>query len=144
MLMQELPWLLIIILLPLLTAVVCFVIPRHAKFPGLLAALVIVVSVAGLGWQINMQGVINYAVGGWGAPLGINLYADGLSLLMLAVTALVGLAISIYSMAYFSDKKAIHFWPIWMLCWSALNALFLTADIFLTCTSLSNYSGCRR
>lgn len=130
MLIQALPWLVIIILLPLFAAITCFLLPRQAKTLGLLAALLIVVSTVGLTLQVLSQGAINYSVGGWGAPLGIDLYVDGLSLLMLMVTASVGLAISVYSRAYFSDEKAVHFWPIWMLLWTALNALFLTADIF--------------
>jgi len=81
------------------------------------------------------QGAQRYAVGGWGAPLGIDLYADGLSLLMLAITALVCLGISIYSTgylsrAYFKRSRAIYFWPLWMFLWAALNALFLSSDIF--------------
>jgi formate hydrogenlyase subunit 3/multisubunit Na+/H+ antiporter MnhD subunit len=62
--------------------------------------------------------------------LGIDLYADGLSLLMLMVTALVGLGISVYSSGYFKRDKAVHFWPLWMFLWAALNALFLSGDIF--------------
>ena len=85
---------------------------------------------AGLGWQVVEQGAQRYAVGGWGAPLGIDLYADGLSLLMLMVTAVVGLGISVYSSGYFNRNKAVHFWPLWLFLWAALNALFLSADIF--------------
>lgn len=127
---QEIPWLAVIIILPLAAAVVCFLFPQRVRSLGLAAALAITVCVLLLGLQIITQGVMQYAVGGWGVPLGINLYADGLSLLMLIVTALVGLAVSVYSLAYFSHDKAVHFWPIWMLLWTALNALFLSADIF--------------
>ena len=97
---------------------------------GLVTALAITTSVLALSYQVVNQGALRYAVGGWGAPLGIDLYVDGLSLLMLLLTTLVGLAISIYSSGYFNDDKAKHFWPLWMLLWGALNALFLSADIF--------------
>ena len=54
---------------------------------------------------------------------------------MLAMTALVCLGISIYSTgyfnrAYFKRSRATYFWPLWMFLWAALNALFLSADIF--------------
>lgn len=128
--MQDCPWGVLVILLPLAGAVSCFLWPRRAVTLGLITALGMVACVAGLGWQVVEQGAQRYAVGGWGAPLGIDLYVDGLSVLMLIVTALVGLGISVYSSGYFDRDKAIHFWPLWMFLWTALNALFLSADIF--------------
>jgi len=128
--MQDFSWGVLVILLPLAGAVSCFLWPRRAVTLGLITALGVVACVAGLGWQVVEQGAQRYAVGGWGAPMGIDLYVDGLSVLMLMVTALVGLGISVYSSGYFDRDKAIHFWPLWMFLWTALNALFLSADIF--------------
>ncbi len=128
--MQGIPWDVMAILLPLAGALVCFSWPRRAVPLGVVTALGIVTCVAGLGWQVAEHGTQRYAVGGWGAPLGIDLYADGLSLLMLMVTALVGLGISIYSTGYFERKTSAVFWPLWLFLWAALNALFLSADIF--------------
>ncbi|VAW97618.1 Na(+) H(+) antiporter subunit D [hydrothermal vent metagenome] len=133
--MSDIHWPVIVILLPLVGGVACFLWPQRSVLLGLLTALSIVACVAGLGWQVVELGAQRYAVGGWGAPLGIDLYADGLSLSMLTVTAVVGLGISVYSCGYFhrSDAKrdkAKHFWPLWMFLWAALNALFLSADIF--------------
>ena len=54
---------------------------------GLLTLALVGLAVVGLGWQLLGHGVYHHAVGGWGAPLGIDLHADGLSLLMLAMTA---------------------------------------------------------
>ena len=124
------PWGVLVILLPLAGALVCFLWPRRSVPLGLVTALGVVACVAGLGWQVAEQGVQRYAVGGWGAPLGIDLYADGLSLLMLMMTALVGLGISVYSSGYFDRKTATVFWSLWLFLWAALNALFLSADIF--------------
>ncbi len=143
--MVDIPWIILIILLPLTGAISCFLWPRHAVSVGLITALAIVIGVTCLAWQVIDQGAQRYMLGGWGAPLGIDLYSDGLSLLMLIITALVGLGISIYSTHYFNtdsdqtslnnlsvkaDSKAIFFWPLWMFLWAALNALFLSADIF--------------
>jgi formate hydrogenlyase subunit 3/multisubunit Na+/H+ antiporter MnhD subunit len=84
-----------------------------------------------------------YSIGGWDRPLAIELYVDGLSIFMLAMTALVGAITSLYAVGYFrqdkqeisrqADHKAdqrVFFWPLWLLMWSALNALFLSADVF--------------
>lgn len=128
--LTEFPWATALILLPLTSGMACFLLPRMAKIIGLLTVLGVTLSVVGLGWQMLQNGVYRHAVGGWGAPLGIELYADGLSLLMLAITALVGLGISIYSADYFKAEVAVRFWPIWLFLLAALNALFLSADIF--------------
>ena len=126
----DVPFGVVLILLPLAGGMACFLWPRMAKILGLVTAFVVALSVAGLGWQILGNSVYRHAVGGWGAPLGIDLYADGLSLLMLAVTALVGFGASVYSVGYFEREDSVRFWPIWLFLLAALNALFLSADVF--------------
>lgn len=128
--LTDIPWGIVLILLPLAGAMVCFLWSGMAKPVGLLTAFAVALSVVGLGWQINVHGVYRHAVGGWGAPLGIDLYADGLSLLMLMATGLVGLAVSVYSSGYFGREQAERFWPLWLALLAALNALLLSADIF--------------
>ena len=127
---QNVPWLVIVITLPLLGSMLCFLLPQQAKKLGLMTAFTIAASLIGLLFQVLDQGAQRYTVGGWDAPLGINLYVDGLSLLLLLMTALVGLGISVYATAYFNRDKTVYYWPLWLLLWSALNALFLSADLF--------------
>ena len=97
-----------------------------------LVALGTVGSVACLVWQVAELGVQRHALGGWAAPLGISLYADGLSAMMLLTTALVGAAVTFYATEYFrrASETARYFWPLWLCLWTALNALFLSWDIF--------------
>ena len=130
--LTQIPWAMVLILLPLAAAMIAFLWPRLAISLGLITAATQILAIAGLGWQIHSinNGAYHHAVGGWGAPLGIDLYADGLSLLMLTLTALVGMGVSIYSVVYFEREQALRFWPIWLFLLAALNALFLTADIF--------------
>ena len=135
MLVQVIPWAVLVILLPLSGALLCFLWPQRSLSLGLITVLAIVAAVIGLGWQVAEQGAQRYAVGGWGAPLGIDLYVDGLSLLMLIVTSVVGLGISVYSINYFdhgdhNQNRSVYFWPLWLFLWAALNALYLSADIF--------------
>lgn len=140
----SLPWIVGPIVLPLLGAIVAFVLRTRAVLPvSLLVALGIVVSVAGLGAQVLSGGPRSYALGGWDAPLGIELYADGLSVFMLVMTSLVGVAVSFYAVGYFwqgwgaagtrpgdySDEYGA-FWPLWMFLWASLNVLYLSADLF--------------
>ena len=129
-LFTDIPWAVYLILLPLAGGMICFLWPGIARIVGLITAFAITLSVTGLGRQILADGVYRHAVGGWSAPLGIDLHADGLSLLMLAMTALVGLGISVYSAGYFRGEKSARFWPLWLFLLAALNALFLSADIF--------------
>jgi formate hydrogenlyase subunit 3/multisubunit Na+/H+ antiporter MnhD subunit len=132
----DIPWGVVLILLPLAGGMICFLWPAIAKIVGLFSVFAVALAVTGLGWQIFTEGVYRHAVGGWGAPLGIDLYADGLSLLMLAMTALVGLGITVYSTGYFEPRHSARFWPLCLFLLAALNALFLAADIFNLYVSL--------
>ena len=129
---SHIPWAILLIILPLVGGMFSFLWPRSATIVGMVTAFGIILSVAGLGWQLHYidEGTYRHAVGGWGAPLGIDLYVDGLSLLMLMTTAFVGIAISLYSASYFRTEASVRFWPIWLSLLAALNALFLSADIF--------------
>ena len=125
-------WDIALILLPLTAALLAFLFPRGGTFIGLLTAVAVMTCAAGLTSVLLGEGEQHHAIGGWGAPLGIMLHTDGLSMLMLLMGAVVGLGISLYAIAWFRDEpaKAKRFWPLWLLLWTALNALFLSADIF--------------
>lgn len=126
----DIPWGGVLILLPLSGGIICFIWPKWARATGLLTVFTSAIATVGLGYQILTHGVYRHAVGGWGAPLGIDLHADGLSLLMLVATSLVGLGVSIYSIGYFKQSLSIRFWPLWLFLLATLNAMFLSADIF--------------
>lgn len=155
------------IVLPLAGAVVAFLIGRRSEILlALLTTLGVLVAVSSLAWQVWRHGPQRHAIGGWNAPLGIDLYADGFTVLMLLMSAVVGTLTSIYAVGYFSspaNSDDIHdlahsheghfFWPLWLFLWAALHALFLSADIFnvyvtlellgLTAVALVNLAGSR-
>ena len=120
--MLKMPWAILLIILPLLTAMAVFVWSRIAQPLVLIFSLLMVIAVIGLTVQVGYQGVFEYSLGGWNAPLGIELYADGLSVIMLIATSLVGAACSVYASAYFNAEQAHRFWPIWLFLLAALNA----------------------
>lgn len=137
------PWAVWTVVLPLAAAILTFLAPRYAAHLSVATGLGVMLSAAGLAWQVVRQGPQRYSIGGWGAPLGIDLYADGLSVLMLLMTATVEVATSLYAAAYLSPaadgegqavgyrmQARVYFWPLWMFLWTALNALFLSADLF--------------
>ena len=130
-------WLVVPVMAPLVVALLLFLSGRRGA-PWLLPPLLVLLllSFAILGVQLAAAGPLRYAVGGWGAPLGIDLYLDGLSYLLLGLTIIVGVLVSLYGGKYFAatDKgagaQADAFWPLWLLLWSGMNALYLSADIF--------------
>lgn len=125
-------WMLWAIVLPLLGAVCAFLFPRRAAVIGLSGAFLTAGAGLAVLLQIIMGGPRSYQLGGWGAPLGIDLVADGLSALMLAMTAVVGAAVSVYARVYLasSPDKVRRFWPLWLFLWAALNGLFQAGDVF--------------
>ena len=75
--------------------------------------------------------VLLHAVGGWGAPLGIDLFVDGLSAAMLLLTQSVALLLAIYARDYFKDEPSgTWFWPLSGYLIAGLNALFVSGDLF--------------
>jgi multicomponent Na+:H+ antiporter subunit D len=136
------PWAAWTIMLPLMAAVLAFFFRQHAVRLGMVATVGLPLLVTGTILQLLRQGPQRHPVGGWGAPLGIDLYTDGLSVFMLSMTVLVGMAVSIYAVGYFrpihphvaktsaSSLERALFWPLWLLLWAALNGLFLSADAF--------------
>jgi formate hydrogenlyase subunit 3/multisubunit Na+/H+ antiporter MnhD subunit len=133
-----------LVVVPLAAAVVVFATAtRFAAAWGMGAAAVQLGLVVWLTRSILTLGPLRYRIGGWDAPLGIPLVADGISALMLIMTAVVGTASTIYAIGDFSiaqhglddsskeqAEQARAFWPLWLLLWSALNALFLSGDLF--------------
>lgn len=126
-----------IMVLPLVGALLAFTVPRYKSLIGLVTAMGVLLLGIALTQQVLAEGPQRYPIGGWGAPLGIELYVDGLSALMLLLAASVGFFTSLYGVGYFGSREDPHhaherdyFWPLWLFLWAALNGLFLTADVF--------------
>jgi len=121
------------IVTPLLVAPLCLLLPRRGLYPlHLTVSLTGLLAVVALMRAVALEGPLRYAMGGWGAPLGIDLLADGLSLMPLLLTALVMPPLTLYAHDYLDEDgdKQLNFWPLWYLLWCGLNASVLTADIF--------------
>ena len=120
-----------LVTLPLAGALATLLLPRSATAVAFGAGLATTVAAGLLLFGVATQGTLHYEIGGWSAGLGIALRADGLSALLLMMTALVALAASVYASTYFSaDSTRASFWPLWLLLWTSLNALFLSSDLF--------------
>jgi len=75
------------------------------------------------------EGVGVYAIGGWPPPFGIILAIDRLAAMMLLLTALVGSAAIVYSLANW-DRVGPGFHSMFQFLLMGLNGAFLTADLF--------------
>ena len=139
------PALVWLVALPLLGALGAFLLPRRAAAFGCGTTLLLWVPVLGLLGRLARHGEQYYELGGWAPPLGIALRADGLSALLLLTVMLVGSAVSWYAVGYFRTTPAAaqptapapatarvpaSFWALWLMLWAALNALFLSRDLF--------------
>jgi multicomponent Na+:H+ antiporter subunit D len=78
-----------------------------------------------------------YLLGGWAPPLGVALRADGLSVVMMAITAVVICAVGVFARADFSTPgestetpAPFAFWIMLLAVWGALNTVFIAGDLF--------------
>lgn len=122
------------IFLPLFGAIGAFLMPRAATGIGLATLALTTGAVLWLARDVLDAGAVILPLGGWGAPLGIDLRADGLSVAMLVLTCAVGFLVSI---AALDSLKGAHqarvrqyFWPLWLLLLTGMNGVYLSTDIF--------------
>jgi multicomponent Na+:H+ antiporter subunit D len=130
------------VLAPLLGAALAALSGRHAVRIAWLSSAATAAIAAALVLAVRRASPVVHTAAGWPAPLGIELRADGLAAVLVAVTAVVGLAIVAYGESYFAkapredplaeapERAARYFWPLWLFLWSALNGLFLAGDLF--------------
>jgi multicomponent Na+:H+ antiporter subunit D len=87
-----------------------------------------------LAWRIAGGAPSQHMLGGWEAPLGILLRADGLAAVFVGLSALVASGCGIFALQYFGDgsatRKRFSFWPLFFALWAAVNAIFLSRDLF--------------
>ena len=80
---------------------------------------------------VQQQGVISAQAGNWPAPFGITLVADLLSALLITATGLMGLCVTIYSLAD-SDarQESLGYHPLLQVLLLGICGSFLTGDLF--------------
>ncbi|MEM1116724.1 MAG: Na+/H+ antiporter subunit D [Bacteroidota bacterium] len=128
-------WLVVLpILVPLATAVLALAARRSVAAQRVVsvagAAVLLGVSAALMAavWQ---NGVIAAQMGDWEAPFGITLVADLLGAVMVLITAVVGLAAAVYSLAAVdAERERFHYHPLYHILLMGVCGAFLTGDLF--------------
>jgi multicomponent Na+:H+ antiporter subunit D len=108
---------------------------RTARIAASTAIAATLAAAAALAASVVSQGALRLEIGGWAPPVGIVLEADGLSVAMVAMTALVMTASGLSARHMLAPdtagpRVAFGFWPFMLLLWAALNAVFLSRDVF--------------
>ena len=93
------------------------------------ANILMVVVAFSLLFKVQAQGIQVYALGDWSAPFGIVLVADLFSVLMVCLSAILGLAVTMYASAG-EDKTGAFFHTLIMFQLMGINGAFLTGDAF--------------
>ena len=141
----------LLVLLPLVFAPVCFVLGRFTRFCWLIACLV---SGSCLFFSIILflqveHGRIVYELGGWAAPWGIEYVVDRLNAFILIIVSAIAAVVMPYS--YDSIKAEINprqrglYFTCMLLCLAGLLGIAITGDAFnlfvlLEISSLSTYT----
>ena len=129
------PWLLTLPVLAPLTAaaagVVAWRVPRAQAVLALIGSAAQVGAAAGLLARVLAGGVQVAQLGSWPAPFGITLAADLLGAVMALVTGVIGLTITIYSLADIDEgRRAFGYFPLVQVLLAGVAAAFLTGDLF--------------
>jgi multicomponent Na+:H+ antiporter subunit D len=122
------------ILVPLTTAALAFAAWRHVRVQAWLSAagaVALLASTVALAVHVHVHGVVALQAGGWPAPFGITLVADGLGALMALLAAVVGVAIVVYSLDEVDrPHAAFGHHPLVHVLLAGVCGAFLTGDLF--------------
>lgn len=141
----------LMIALPLIAAPICVLIGQRNVtyvFTLLVTWATFAMAVACL-VQVNQTGPINYEIGNWAPPYGIEYVVDLLSGFVLMFVSGLGAIVMLYGKASIDDEiphsKHYLFYAMYLLCLTGLMGMCITGDlfnvfVFLEISSLSSYA----
>ena len=128
----------LVVLVPLFGAAITLVIGFRPRLQRLVAITVLVIEL-GLGAAmliiVDTVGPLVVDVGGWAAPFGISLVVDRLSALMVLVSAIVLLAVLVFSagqgIADGDDETPVSIYnPTYLILTTGVMVAFVSGDLF--------------
>jgi multicomponent Na+:H+ antiporter subunit D len=126
----------LLLIVQLLALLVAIALGRRAARLMPLLALVMPALALWLVADVWRFGPMTIAVGGWAPPLGIALRADGLSALMILLTAILASSAGLFSIAHYppdggeETAQSGTFWPLFFALWAAMTIVFASGDLF--------------
>lgn len=125
------------VVLPLFAAGLALALWRHGRAQGVISVValsLVLVSSITLIFAVD-DGPLVLDVGGWAAPVGIDLVADRLSALMLTVSSAVTLCVLLYSLAQGvedgdAETPIAIFHPTYLILTAGVSNAFLSGDLF--------------
>ncbi|WP_255491674.1 MULTISPECIES: Na+/H+ antiporter subunit D [unclassified Actinotalea] len=125
------------VVLPLFGAGLALALWRHGRAQGVISVIVLSLVLASSVVLLVAadQGPLVLDVGGWAAPVGIDLVADRLSALMLTVSSAVTLCVLLYSLAQGvedgdAETPIAIFHPTYLVLTAGVANAFLSGDLF--------------
>jgi multicomponent Na+:H+ antiporter subunit D len=138
------------VVLPLLGAVLAALVRRGpiAWFIALVVSWTMPVIAFALLKQVQAEGVVSYALGGWAPPLGIEYRVDLVSAYILILVSVMGALVISYAprsvASEIAPERQAWFYTMYLLCMAGLLGIAITGDafnafVFLEVSSLSTY-----
>lgn len=122
------------ILIPLVTACLCFLtwLSRPAqRLLGILGCTAQLITAIVLLIWVRENGIAATQLGDWPAPFGITLVADLLGAIMVLLAALMGMAVMLYSVGSMDrQRESFGYYPFYHLLLMGVSGTFLTGDMF--------------
>jgi len=120
----------LLIVVPLSAAILAILARRLAAHIAMLSSVITMAAAIALLRAVAERSLI-LGVGGWGAPLGIDLSASSMTGVLIIASSIIVLCIVLYAPAYL-QQTGIHFsfWPLLLFLQAALNGVYLSNDIF--------------
>ena len=127
-------WILVLpILLPFITAAITLL-ARNRRGTGWISvagSCASVIAATVLLLQVIRHGVVATQMSGWPAPFGITLVSDHLSAAMVMITAIISLAIAVWSIAEIGQTSVRLGWhSLFQTLIGGVTGAFLTGDLF--------------
>ncbi|MEL6646552.1 MAG: Na+/H+ antiporter subunit D [Pseudomonadota bacterium] len=127
-------WLLSLpLMLPFLTAVIAFLTKDSAagRWVSIVGSAALLLASIALISEVLSEGVVAGTMGNWPAPFGIVLVADYLSAVMIVITAITGLAVSIYALGEVEERlEKLGYHALFQVLLGGVVGAFVTGDLF--------------
>lgn len=122
------------LLIPFASAIICLLcwrLPSVQRLIAVVGMVTFLVAAIRLFLAVDAAGVLAVNIGNWPAPFGITLAADLTAAIMVVVTAIIGLAVAVYSLADIDPAREKFGYYIFLnLMLMGVTGSFLTGDIF--------------